>query len=146
MPLENPLFRSRRFLVPAVVPRSPGSTVSAKPNAQLLISVEQFLPRRTTISNGTTGVTLLFTHGTGFNKELYRKVVGRLLSHCKSPIRQILTMDAVNHASSAVANENFLGSQFNWDDHSYDILHVLDYFNGCAPAVGIGHSFGGGAM
>ncbi|KEF51442.1 uncharacterized protein A1O9_12591 [Exophiala aquamarina CBS 119918] len=92
--------------------------------------------------------TLVFTHGTSFNKDLWHAIIHGILTSdaLQGHIERVLAIDAANHGDSAVANERFLGPATHWPDHSRDILAVLQHFKADRNVIGIGHSFGGGTM
>jgi hypothetical protein len=58
------------------------------------------------------GLTLLFTHGTGFHKECWEPAIQHLYDstqgHGSVKIRECWTIDAPNHGESAVLNEKTL--------------------------------------
>ncbi|KAH7051150.1 Alpha/beta hydrolase family-domain-containing protein [Macrophomina phaseolina] len=136
-------YQKRAHNVPASHPRKASTVVS--PEVVLHIAVDDYK-----ISAAPqNGLTLVFTHGTSFNKAFWELVVNELLQKpgVSSRIKRVLALDAANHGDSAVANKGRLArDQTFWPDHSRDILKVMEYFQVDAPVIGIGHSFGGGTL
>ncbi|GME49425.1 Alpha/beta hydrolase fold-1 [Neofusicoccum parvum] len=129
--------------IPASYPRNPSTVVS--PDTRLEIVVEEY----TVPTAPQNGLTLLFTHGTSFNKGFWELIVHELVvKHgLSSRIKRILALDAVTHGDSGVANKGKLvADKTFWPDHSKDVLRVLEHFRVEAPVLGIGHSFGGGVL
>ncbi|KAK7409174.1 hypothetical protein QQX98_008667 [Neonectria punicea] len=95
-----------------------------------------------------SGLTLILTHGTSFNKYFWELIINSLLSESdfRSSVKRLIAIDAANHGDSAVLNRDVLPQKPFWPDDSRDILHTLKYFGVQQPVIGIGHSFGGGAM
>ncbi|KAH7389974.1 Alpha/Beta hydrolase protein [Pyrenochaeta sp. MPI-SDFR-AT-0127] len=133
----------RVHTIPASFPRCVNTVIN--PSARLQLVVDEYViptPSR-------DGFTLLFTHGTSFNKSLWELVIRTLLNNSSiAPyIKRVLAVDAINHGDSALANKGKLSKdKAHWPDISRDILQVLKHFGVEAPVIGIGHSFGGGAL
>ncbi|KAJ4477253.1 Alpha/beta hydrolase fold-1 [Lentinula aciculospora] len=81
------------------------------------------------------GLTLLFTHGTGFHKEQWEptindllELIGKQVSN-KIRIREIWTIDAPNHGDAALLNEKTLqyGYEpvFQWQEYARSIHAFL---------------------
>ncbi|KAH9215627.1 Alpha/beta hydrolase family-domain-containing protein [Leptodontidium sp. 2 PMI_412] len=131
--------------VPASHPRNRGTV--HYPDARLQLSVDEY----TILGEKSDAATLVFTHGTSFNKNLWEPTIWRLLKalDCGASsgcVKRILAIDASNHGDSYVSNEKLLTQTSHWPDQSRDILQVLRYFRVEQPVIGIGHSFGGGIM
>jgi pimeloyl-ACP methyl ester carboxylesterase len=63
------------------------------------------------------GLTLVFTHGTSFNKALWKPTIARVLRKLDGPdchprrktwVKKILAIDAINHGESWEINKKFL--------------------------------------
>jgi pimeloyl-ACP methyl ester carboxylesterase len=95
-----------------------------------------------------SGLTLVFTHGTSFNKDLWHLIIDFLITsqELQGLIRRVVAIDAVNHGDSALLNEDKIGTAAFWPDNAYDILTTIQTLGLSQPLVGIGHSFGGGIM
>lgn len=133
----------RVHTIPASFPRCANTVVTPSTRLQLVVD-EYIVP---TVSRD--GFTLLCTHGTSFNKSLWEMVIVTLLqtSHVAPYIKRVLAVDAFNHGDSALVNKaKLIKDKAHWPDVSRDILQVLAHFGVEAPVIGIGHSFGGGAL
>ncbi|KAH7137403.1 Alpha/beta hydrolase family-domain-containing protein [Dactylonectria estremocensis] len=95
-----------------------------------------------------SGLTIILTHGTSFNKYFWQLIIDLLLAEpqLRTRIKRFIAIDAANHGDSAVLNTGVLPAKAFWPDDSRDILHTLKHFRVQQPVIGIGHSFGGGAM
>ena len=98
-------FQKRLHLIPATYPRHPLTVIDAR--VQLRLAVYEYWLR--TSSDAT--FTLIFTHGTSFNKDLWDMAIERLLFHPEIAFRtaRILAIDAATHGDSAVFNRDALG-------------------------------------
>lgn len=56
--------------------------------------------------------------------------------------------DVAHQGKSSVVNEDELGNDPSWFDHSRDLLHMINHFRKemPRPLIGIGHSMGGGQL
>jgi alpha-beta hydrolase superfamily lysophospholipase len=81
-------------------------------------------------------------------KELYEPFWDELLNRSKLDgynIRGIWIADVANQGQSAILNEEKMGDDPSWFDHSRDLLHLINIFRAemPRPLVGVGHSMGG---
>ncbi|KAJ5118968.1 hypothetical protein N7448_010676 [Penicillium atrosanguineum] len=119
---------------------------TATPDAPLKLCIKQYTPVDN--PNPQPGdITIVATHGTGFPKELYEPLWEELLARSKEDgvrIRSIWIADAANQGASGVINEQNLGNDPSWYDHSRDVIHMINHFRAqmTRPIVGIGHSLG----
>ncbi|ODQ81072.1 hypothetical protein BABINDRAFT_160484 [Babjeviella inositovora NRRL Y-12698] len=98
-------------------------------------------------------VNLLFAHGTGMNKSIWRYHIEKLyeLAAGNLPwqLGTVVAFDAINHGDSMVANAGKLGVTHNWTDNAKDALCVvknepeLSSLNLESITISIGHSLGG---
>jgi alpha-beta hydrolase superfamily lysophospholipase len=60
-------------------------------------------------------------------------------------VRGIWIADVAQQGQSGIANEDLLGNDPCWDDHSRDLLHLINVKRKDMPRplVGVGHSMGG---
>lgn len=84
-------------------------------------------------------------------KETYEPLREDLLSRCEQlglRIRNIWIADMAHQGASAVHNEERMGNDPHWFDHSRDLLHMINCFRDDMPRpiVGIWHSVGGAQL
>lgn len=98
---------SKRFhVIPATYPRSPRTVVS--PDIRLELAVSEYIMS----TDDPKALTLVFTHGTSFNKEFWEPIIQTLMNDPNSyRIKRILAIDAVTHGDSAVINAGRLGEK-----------------------------------
>ena len=96
-------------------------------------------------------VTIIGAHANGFPKELYEPLWEDL--HHKSKkynfrIRSIWIADVAHQGWSSVLNEDKLGNDPAWFDHSRDLLHLINLKRDQMPQpiIGMGHSMGGAQL
>jgi hypothetical protein len=105
--LITPTYTRRLLIIPATHPRLKGTT--SNPNDELKIALHDY---RITESR-PDALTLLFTHGTSFNKDLWHMLIDELLSdkEVARDVKRVVAIDAVTHGDSAVANAGKLGEK-----------------------------------
>ncbi|PWY92801.1 toxin biosynthesis protein [Aspergillus heteromorphus CBS 117.55] len=116
-------------------------------NAPLKLCIKQYTP----FDNPEPqpgDLTIVAAHGTGFAKELYEPLWEELYARSKKEgfrIRSIWIADAANQGASGIHNENYLGNDPSWTDHSRDMLLMINQFRDKMPRpiMGVGHSVGG---
>ncbi|KAH8665859.1 Alpha/beta hydrolase family-domain-containing protein [Tricladium varicosporioides] len=96
-------------------------------------------------------ITVIGAHANGFPKELYEPLWEDLHARSKSNgfrIRSIWIADIAPQGQSGILNEQILGDDPSWLDHSRDLLHLINTFRSQMPRpiIGIGHSFGGSIL
>ncbi|KAK9450908.1 Alpha/beta hydrolase family-domain-containing protein [Limtongia smithiae] len=125
-------------VVNAAYPRSKRySTVRSTDRLQ--IAVNRYIP----LKKDENGLTLIFLHCSGLQKESWEEVI-RLLFEQDLPIKEAIAFDWVGHGDSAVLNEGKLGYDLLWSDGSRDLLALIDQLQLPEPIVCLGHSLGGG--
>ncbi|KAK9389387.1 Alpha/Beta hydrolase protein [Lipomyces mesembrius] len=110
-------------------------------NDRLKLALNRYQPSR----QREDGLTLIFLHCTGFQKETWEEVIKLIFSHSDDiPIREAIAFDWVGHGDSALLNKGKLGYDILWSDGGRDLLAVIDELEIPQPIVSIGHSMGGG--
>ncbi|KAJ7643228.1 Alpha/beta hydrolase fold-1 [Mycena rosella] len=103
-------------------------TFNPRPRYPLLLSVKRYWDPSSPHLNDPDALTLVFTHGTGFHKELYEPTIAELyarLGGAAGPkIREVWSIDAPNHGDAAVLNEHALRDGyddepvFGWQEYA----------------------------
>jgi pimeloyl-ACP methyl ester carboxylesterase len=110
------------------------------------LAIKQYTP----LANPNTplgAITIIAAQANAMPKETYEPLWEDLLSHCEQlglRIRNIWIADMAHQGASAVHNEEWMGNEPHWFDHSRDLLHMINCFRDdmSRPIVGIGHSVG----
>ncbi|KAH6886155.1 Alpha/beta hydrolase family-domain-containing protein [Thelonectria olida] len=137
-------YTRRTHIIPASLPQHGDVSVRRELDGPLRLSVHDY----SVLGSNKDGLTVILTHGTSFNKNFWELVIHYLLCQkdLRTEVRRLIAIDAANHGDSAVLNREVLPSKACWADDSRDILHTLRFLAVDGPALGIGHSFGGGSM
>ncbi|KAJ5327315.1 hypothetical protein MYU51_017853 [Penicillium brevicompactum] len=119
---------------------------TATPDARLKLCIKQYTPLDN-LDPQPGDVTIIGAHGTGFAKELYEPLWEELLARANTEgfrIRSIWIADCANQGASGILNENQLGDEPSWADHSRDLIHMINHFGDQMPQpiIGMGHSLG----
>ncbi|KAH6988996.1 Alpha/Beta hydrolase protein [Ilyonectria sp. MPI-CAGE-AT-0026] len=138
------LYTRQTLVIPASVPGQNEASVRHNLPRPLRLSAHDYRIR----DADEAGFTIILTHGTSFNRHFWKLIIDLLLAkpELRSRVKRLIAIDAANHGDSAVLNKDVLPPKAFWPDDSRDILHTLKYFGVEQPVIGIGHSFGGGAM
>ncbi|KAL4884941.1 Alpha/beta hydrolase family-domain-containing protein [Aspergillus karnatakaensis] len=115
-------------------------------NAPLKLLIKKYTPVNNT-SPQPGDVTLIAAPGTGMPKELYEPLWTDLIERSYLDgfgIRAIWSAEPANQGGSGVLNENCLGNEPSWFDHTRDLLHMINHFRDDMPQpiMSVGHSAG----
>lgn len=139
-------FSVKEHVVPTCHIREyPGATAHSQEEI-LQLHVKQYTPLDA-VEDTSGSVTLIGTHAIGFPKEVYEPLWDELYLRSKAQnfsIRSIWIADVANLGQSSVLNEQLLGNDVSWMDHSRDLFLMVNHFRSQMPRplVGLGHSFG----
>ena len=103
----SPNFTKHSYVIEASYPRHPSTVIDAK--ARLQVAVDEYV-----IHNACKeGITVIFAHGTSFNKMLWEPTISRLLKSFEQHrcIKRILALDATNHGESWLLNSTRLTNE-----------------------------------
>ncbi|QKX55833.1 uncharacterized protein TRUGW13939_02931 [Talaromyces rugulosus] len=143
-------FRVVEHVVPGQYIREYPRATSTSQEETLHLAVKQYIPLDN--PNPKPGdVTIIAAHANGFPKELYEPLWEDLHARAKRQgfqIRSIWMADVAHQGQSGVMNDNKLGNDPSWYDHSRDLLHLINLKRDemPRPLVGIGHSMGGAQL
>ncbi|KAI5954851.1 hypothetical protein KGF57_003876 [Candida theae] len=138
--------------------RAKGSTLLAEDAQNLTIVYNKYksnCPRPDAKSQLT--YNLVFCHGTGFNKSVWNYHIKKLFQLSQSMqvpwfLDTVVSVDAVNHGDSSLANADKLGAVYVWDDGARDVIEVVQHEirttgdlknDRDVRTVVVGHSMGG---
>lgn len=135
----------------AYSPRASGSTNLASDTLDLV-----YLKYKTsrTPPKDTVRINLVFAHGTGMNKSIWKYHIDKLFTLSSNSswfLDSVVSVDAVGHGDSARVNDGKLGPIAYWEEGGKDLLEVIkneqksgDFYNNFQSRnILIGHSAGG---
>ncbi|BCS02178.1 uncharacterized protein AKAW2_60442S [Aspergillus luchuensis] len=113
-----------------------------KSGQNLQLAIKQYVP----LNNphpAPDDITIIAGHANGIPKECYEPLWDDLLATSKVKIKAIWFADCANQGASGVLNEDKLGDDPNWFDHSRDLLSMVTHLQDQIqpPIVGVAHSF-----
>lgn len=127
----------------------------ARPDLPLFVSAKQYWDPATS-SRDADAYTLIFTHGTGFPKEIWEPCLEDIMAHVPEgmlKVNDVWIIEAPNHGEAALLNEPVLSSSyrpvFRQEDYAHAIHALLSGFGTGVNVdfskrrlLGIGHSMG----
>lgn len=141
------MFKVEKKTIDASFPRTPGSTIYIEDRLQLVYSKFNFDSK----PENKIRINLIFSHGTGMNKDLWTYYVRRIFTNDSDYyIGSCIAFDCVSHGDSAVVNQGKLGWIYAAIDGGRDVIKILeneqkigDFLNNeTNRTILIGHSLG----
>lgn len=148
--MSSQFFRLDEHTINAAHVREFPRATATHENEVLQLAIKQYTPLDN--ANPQPGdITIIAAHANAFPKELYEPLWDELLQRGQElgfGIRSIWIADVVHQGMSGVLNEEKLGNDPAWLDHSRDLLHMVNTFQSQMPRpiVGVGHSMGGAQL
>lgn len=151
------MFATTNHTADAAFPRHFASTIYT--SDKLKIAYTKFT-NTSEIPDDFVVFNMIFAHGNGMNKSVWRYYVDKLFAHGSTvgvaqgwAIKSMVTYDIVVHGDSAVLNKGKLGWGYKWDDGGRDINAVVRHEQATSGDfvqsprrrnILVGHSMGGG--
>ncbi|PLB55595.1 hypothetical protein P170DRAFT_506158 [Aspergillus steynii IBT 23096] len=140
-------FKVIEHVLPGQHIREYPHSIRGRQETPLQIAIKQYVPIDIQQPVPENAVTIIGAPGNGSPKETYEPLWEDLYGQLKKlevPVRGIWMADSSNQGGSAVLNENVMGDQTNWYDHSRDLLHMVNHFREemPRPLIGVAHSLG----
>lgn len=141
------MFETEKKTIDASYPRTPGSTIYMDDKLKLVYTKFTYNGNQ----KGKIKVNLIFSHGTGMNKDLWTYYIRRIFTDEPNYyIGCCIAFDCVSHGDSAIANKGKLGWIYAAIDGGRDIIKIIenerevDAFlnNETNRTILIGHSLG----
>ncbi|KAF2631978.1 alpha/beta-hydrolase [Macroventuria anomochaeta] len=148
--MSSQYFRLDDHKIEASHIRSFPRALSTHENDVFHLAIKQYTPLNNPAPQDGD-ITIIAAHANAFPKELYEPLWDELLQRSQGfgfKIRSIWIADVVHQGHSSVLNEDKLGNDPSWLDHSRDLLHMVNTFarQMPRPIIGVGHSMGGAQL
>lgn len=125
------MFTTTSHKAAAAFPREHGATNIS--TDQLEIAYQKYTTT-SAIPSDFISFNVIFVHGNGMNKSIWKYYVGRLFEYAstagkreKWAIKSMVVMDVAVHGDSALLNKGKLGWVYHWDDGARDINSVVQH-------------------
>lgn len=147
-------FKVEKKICDAYFPRFTGSTVLEDDHLKVVYNK---FTRVGAAPEGKIRINLVFSHGTGMNKELWNYHIKKLYQiSSNNPadwyLGSVIAFDCVSHGDSALINKEKLGWTYGWADGAKDLIKIVRHEsltendmlnNHVSKNIIIGHSLGG---
>lgn len=126
----------------------PGALANSQEDV-LHLHCKSYTPHEVASGQTRGQCTVLAFHANGFHKEVYEPFFEQLYRDLKDNhgvvVGSIWIADQAHQGHSGLLNDQVLGNDPCWWDHSRDVLQMVNTFRSQMkrPLVGIGHSMGG---
>lgn len=112
------------------------------------LHAKSYTPHEVVKNHERGDLTIIGFHANGFPKEVYEPFFEILYERLKTQgltVGSIWIADSASQGTSAVMNDEKLGNDAHWFDHSRDVLQMINTFRKHMrrPLVAVGHSMGG---
>ena len=143
-------FNITQHIIPCQHIRQTLNATRDQKDVTLKLAIKQYVPKRKT-ERASDAVTIIGAHAIGFVKEVYEPLWDDLLDFSEAngfEIRSIWIADTSNQGVSGVLNEQLNGHEPSWNDHSLDLLAMVNHFRDQMPRpiMGFAHSLGCGQL
>lgn len=115
----------------------------------ILLHARSYTPREVADGSVNGDLTIIAFHANGFPKEVYEPFFEALYQNLKRTqgltVGSIWIADQASQGISALLNDDKLGNDPSWFDHSRDVLAMTNTFRKqmTRPIYAVGHSMGG---
>lgn len=145
------MFTTKAKSTDAAWPRGPGSAFDASDHLKIAyIKYSAIQPAK-----NKTHVNLIFAHGTGMNKSVWKQHIERLYMKIQDAswvLDHVVAADCCNHGDSALLNKGMIAWGADWRDAGRDLVQIVKHeaqtTGDLVPSqttlnILVGHSYGG---
>lgn len=145
--MDSTSFQVRHHVLPGQYIREYPAATADSQEDDLLLHINRYTPLEP-VDPSALNITIIGAAANGLTKELFEPLWDDLYRHLQRlgiGIHGVWIADQVHQGESSVLNESKLGNDPCWNDHSRDMLSMINHFRRemPRPLVGIGHSMGG---